>query len=119
MSTNQKFPTAPKNLSKAGKDKWMLGKVLWDEGRLTDRDLINWQLFAEAWDEKAHCEAIAKKDGEYQLGPNGCYVQHPAIKRRKEAENVIRKYSAMYGLVPDARKKSPATQQGVAGRSRT
>lgn len=118
MSQAQKFPPPPKHLATAGKEKWKLGAELWIEGRLTSRDLLNWQLFCEAWDEKAHCEAIVAKDGEYQMCGNGCYAQHPAIKRRKEAEQRIYRYSQVYGLVPESRKKSPAVQQGVAARKR-
>lgn len=116
--SNAKFPAAPASLKKAGKEKWALGEPLWAEGRLTQADLANWLLFAEAWDEKAHCEAIAERDGEYQMAAGGCYVQHPAIKRRKEAEQRIFRYSQVYGLVPEARKKRPAASQGVAARKR-
>lgn len=116
--SQEKFPAPPKHLKAAGKEKWRLGEELWIEGKLTRRDLINWQLFAEAWDEKVHCEAVVAKDGEYQCAPNGCYAQHPAIKRRKEAEQRIFRYSQVYGLVPEARRKAPAAQQGVAARKR-
>ena len=61
---------------------------------------------------------IVLRDGEYVLGPNKCYVQHPAIKRRQQVENVIRKYSQSFGLLPSARKKRPSVQQGVATRKR-
>jgi P27 family predicted phage terminase small subunit len=85
---------------------------------LLDRDLFNWTLYCEAIQEKDHCEKIIKKDGEYQCVQNGCYAQHPAIKRRQHAEQVIRKYSAAFGLMPEARKKRPAVQHGVAQRPR-
>lgn len=114
----ERFPAVPKHLQAAGKRAWATGKELWNEGRLTARDMSNWLLFCEAWDEKAHCERIAKRDGEYQMSPNGCYAQHPAIKRRKEAEQRILKYSQLFGLVPQARRKAAAVQQGVAKRSR-
>lgn len=112
------FPNAPKTLNATGKSYWELGLPLWHEGVLLERDLVNWKLFCEAWQEKAHCERIVKRDGEYIFGPNGCYVQHPAIKRRQQAENVIRKYSLAFGLLPEARKKRPAAKQGVASRQR-
>lgn len=116
--SESKFPAAPKHLKAPGRRAWAMGEPLWREGKLTTRDLINWQLFSEAWDEKQHCETVVKKDGEYQLTPGGCYVQHPAIKRRKEAEQRIFRYSQVYGLVPEARKKAAAVQQGVASRKR-
>lgn len=112
------FPEPPGHLNDAGKKAWDVGISLWSEGLLKDRDLVNWTLFAEAVQEKQHCEKIVKRDGEYQLSPNGCYAQHPAIKRRQQAENVIRKYSMMFGLLPDARKKRPAVSQGVATRKK-
>lgn len=112
------FPEPPEHLDAAGRAAWELGLPLWAEGTLLERDLINWRLFAEAMQEKVHCESIVEADGEYTVAMNGCYVQHPAIKRRQQAEAVIRKYSSAFGLIPDARKKRPAVQQGVASRKR-
>lgn len=112
------FPTAPKHLTKAGVAAWELGIELWADGTLKQRDLFNWRLFAEAVQEKQHCEEIIERDGEYQLAPNGCFAQHPAIKRRQHVEGVIRKYSVLFGLLPDSRKKRPSASQGVATRQR-
>lgn len=112
------FPDPPKHLNAVGREAWELGQSLWADGTIQQRDLVNWTLFAEAMQEKAHCETILKRDGEYAIAMNGCYVQHPAVKRRQQAENVIRKYSAAFGLVPDARRKRPAVQQGVVARKR-
>lgn len=114
----QGFPPPPKHLNKVGKAAWELGASMWVDGTIQQRDLVNWTLFAEAMQEKAHCEEILKKDGEYSVAMNGCFVAHPAIKRRQQAENVIRKYSAAFGMIPDARKKRPSVQQGVVARKR-
>jgi len=110
------FPPSPKHLNATGKRAWNLGLLLWSDGTLKERDLVNWTLFAEAVQEKHHCEAIVKKDGEYHRAKNGAFVQHPAILRRQQAENVIRKYSLLFGLLPEARKKRPAVSQAVAQR---
>jgi len=112
------FPNPPSSLNATGKSAWEIGIDLWAEGVIKNRDLLNWQLFCEAVQEKEHCERLIKKHGEYQLAPNGCYAQHPAIKRRHHAEDVIRKYSLLFGLLPEARKKRPAISQGVAQRKR-
>lgn len=112
------FPKPAKHLNATGKKAWLIGKVLWAEGVLKDRDLLNWTLFAEAVQEKEHCEKLIKKDGEYQSAQNGILVQHPAIKRKQHSEDVIRKYSLLFGLLPEARKKRPAVSQGVAQRPR-
>jgi P27 family predicted phage terminase small subunit len=112
------FPKAPSTLSATGKKAWELGVDLWADGTMQERDLFNWTLFCEAVQEKEQCEKIIKKQGEYQLSPNGCYAQHPAIKRRQQAENVIRKYSLLFGMLPEARKKRAAVSQGVAQRKR-
>lgn len=114
----ENFPAPPKHLKKEGKARWAAGESLWSEGRLTLRDMGMWLLYCEAWDEKAHCESIVKRDGEYQCAPNGCYAQHPAIKRRKEAEQKIYRISQAFGLMPNSRRKSPAARQGVAARQR-
>lgn len=114
----QPFPDPPSDLKDSGRKAWLLGRQLWAEGVLTARDMLNWKLFCEAADEKTHCDNIVKKDGEYQMSPNGCYAQHPAIKRRQQAEAVIRKYSVAFGLIPEARKKRPSVQQGVNSRKR-
>jgi P27 family predicted phage terminase small subunit len=112
------FPSPPGHLKEQGKAAWESGLQLWAEGVISQRDIFSWQLYCEAFDEKAHCEMLVKKQGEYQMSPNGCYAQHPAIKRRQQAEATIRKYSVAFGLVPDARKKRAAVQQGVASRKR-
>lgn len=110
------FPVAPKTLTATGKRAWELGIDLWADGTLKERDLFNWTLFCEAVQEKEHCEKLIKKDGDYQMCVNGCYAQHPAVKRRQHAEDVIRRYSLAFGLLPEARKKRPAVSQGVAQR---
>jgi P27 family predicted phage terminase small subunit len=112
------FPKPPKALNAIGKKAWEIGCDLWAEGILKDRDLLNWELFCEAVQEKSHCQKVIDRDGEYQLSPNGCFAQHPAIKRRQQAEDVIRKYSLLFGLLPEARKKRPSVAQGVATRPR-
>ena len=110
------FPKAPRHLNATGKRAWEIGSVLWGEGTLKDRDLLNWTLFCEAVQEKEHCEKLIKKHGEYQSAQNGIYVQHPAVKRRMHVEDVIRRYSILFGLLPEARKKRPSVSQGVAQR---
>ena len=112
------FPTPPEQLDDIGRAAWEVGYDLWSDGTLQKRDLINWTLFCEAVQEKAHCETLTVRDGEYQSAQNGILVQHPAIKRRMQAEAVIRKYSTAFGLIPDARKKRPAVAQGVAQRKK-
>lgn len=107
------YPSPPKHLKEEGKRVWKEGAALWAEGLITQRDLGEWQLYCEAWDEKSHCAAVLKKDGEYFTSAHGCIMEHPAIKRRQRAEAKIDKYSKNFGLVPDARKKRPAVQQGV------
>jgi P27 family predicted phage terminase small subunit len=110
------LPKSPKHLNATGKRAWQIGSALWAEGTLKERDLLNWTLFCEAVQEKEHCEKLIKKDGEYQSAQNGILVQHPAIKRKQHVEDVIRKYSLLFGLLPEARKKRPAVSQGVATR---
>lgn len=112
------FPAPPKHLKADGKSAWESGLLLWSEGLITQRDIYNWQLYCESIDEKKHCENILTRDGEYSVALNGCFVQHPALKRRQQAESVIRKYSVAFGLIPEARKKRPSVQQGVAARKR-
>jgi P27 family predicted phage terminase small subunit len=118
VSNRGTFPNPPKHLNTIGKKAWDLGVEIWNDGTLKERDLYNWGLFCEAVQEKEHCEKLIKKDGDYQMCINGCYAQHPAVKRRQHAEDVIRKYSLLFGLLPEARKKRPTTSQGVAQRPR-
>ena len=114
------FPEPPSHLKQHGKESWDLGIELWADCLLQKRDLANWILFAEAHDEKAQCEKEIAEMGRYQMTSNGCFVAHPGTKLKYQAENVIRKYSQMYGLVPNARQKRPPTNrsQGVTQRAR-
>ena len=112
------FPEPPDSLGDSGKKAWAAGRELWLEGTLTRRDLAEWELYAEAFDEKDHCEAIVQRDGDYFTSAHGCIMEHPAIKRRQRAEAKIDKYSKLFGLVPEARKKRPAVSQGVATRQK-
>ena len=50
------FPLPPKKLNATGKKAWGIGAVLWAEGTLKERDLLNWTLFCEAVQEKEHQE---------------------------------------------------------------
>lgn len=118
LSMRSGFPFPPKHLKQHGKKAWETGRVLWEEGVITQRDLANWTLYCEAIEEKEHCEKIIKRDGDYQKTPTGYFVQHPAVKRRMQVEQVIRRYSQAFGLIPEARKKRPAVSQGVATRKR-
>lgn len=110
------FPPPPSHLGAEGKRAWSEGEELWRVGQLIERDLGAWRLYAEAWDEKDRCIKILKKEGEYFTSAHGCRMEHPAIKRRNRAEGQIYRYQKLFGLVPDARKKRPAVQQGVASR---
>ena len=113
-----KFPDAPSTLNGAGKLAWQRGKSLWIEGNLVERDLAAWLTYCKAFDEIAHCEALVALQGEYATTKNGAICQHPAISRRVNAEKTVWRYEKAFGLVPDARRKKPAVQQGVATRKR-
>jgi P27 family predicted phage terminase small subunit len=118
ISFRGKFPQAPKHLKATGKAMWQSGASLWADGTLLQRDLPQWALYCEAWDEKQSCEAAIANEGQFQLLKNGCKVAHPAIKLRQSAERTIRFYATAFGLIPDARKKRPAVQQGVIARKK-
>jgi P27 family predicted phage terminase small subunit len=112
------FPDYPKSLGESGKEAWAQGRELWNSGTLTARDLDAWRMFAESFDELDHCDFVAKRDGEYSLSSQGTYSEHPVLRRRRATEQKILRYQKLFGLVPDARKKRPAAQQGVATRKR-
>ncbi len=112
------FPGCAKSLKKAGKAMWKKGAGLWGQGMLTDRDLEAWQMLCEAFDELDHCDEVVKRDGEYQISSQGTFSEHPALRRRRATEQKILRYQKLFGLVPEARKKRPAVQQGVAARKR-
>ena len=112
------FPDPPESLSDAGKQAWQRGQALWNEGILVERDLAAWLTYCKAFDEIAHCEALVAEQGEYTTTKNGAICQHPAIARRVNAEKTVWRYEKAFGLVPDARRKKPAVQQGVAARKR-
>lgn len=112
------FPAPPAGLKADGKKAWATGADLWSDGTLTKRDLAAWRIYCEAFDEKAHCIKVLKKAGEYFVSAHGCVMEHPAVKRRNRAEQVIFKHQKLFGLVPEARKKRAAVQQGVASRKR-
>ena len=112
------FPDVPKHLGKAGKEMWAKGKSLWVEGVLTSRDLDGWQKLCEAFDEVNECDKAIKKDGRYHVSAQGGFTQHPAIRDRRAAQAEILRYFKLFGLVPDARRKRPAVQQGVVARKR-
>lgn len=111
-----KMPKAPEHLGEHGKNAWAFGADLWTEGVITSRDLPEWTLYCEAFDEKAKCIQIVAEQGEYSVSAHGCVMEHPAIKRRQRAEAKIDKYSKAFGLIPDSRKKKPSVQSGVATR---
>jgi P27 family predicted phage terminase small subunit len=112
------YPSPPKSLKAGGKAIWVKGTDLWNTGILTDRDLDAWQMYCEAFDEITHCDSVVERDGEYTLSSQGTYSEHPALRRRRAAEQKLLRYQKIFGLVPDARKKKPTVQQGVASRKR-
>lgn len=112
------FPDVPESLGKSGKAMWCQGRDLWSAGTLTERDLDAWKMLCESFDEIDHCDDVAKRDGEYSLSSQGTYSEHPVLRRRRATEQKILRYQKLFGLVPDARKKRPVAQQGVATRKR-
>src|SRR5688500_4637812 len=101
------FPECPKGLKASGKTMWKKGAGLWSQGLITDRDIEAWRMLCEAFDEIDHCDKIVSKDGEYQISSQGTYSEHPALRRRRAAEQKVLRYQKLFGLVPDARKKRP------------
>jgi P27 family predicted phage terminase small subunit len=112
------FPAAPKHFGASGKEMWAKGKTLWLEGGLTSRDLDGWQKLCEAFDEIDVCDRAIKRDGRYHASAQGGMTQHPAIRDKRAAQAEILRYFKLFGLVPDARRKRPAVQQGVTSRKR-
>jgi P27 family predicted phage terminase small subunit len=112
------FPDATDSLGNSGKAMWVQGRDLWNSGTLTVRDLDAWKMLCESFDELDHCDEIAARDGEYSLSSQGTYSEHPVLRRRRATEQKILRYQKLFGLVPDARKKRPTVQQGVATRKR-
>ena len=118
LPMRSRFPSAPAELSEAGKQAWRRGAQLWVDGSLVERDLAGWLNYCKAHDEIAHCLSVVAESGEYFQTKNGAIIQHPAINRRFQVEKTIQKYEKLFGLVPDARRKRPAVQQGVVSRKR-
>jgi P27 family predicted phage terminase small subunit len=112
------YPNEPNHLKKSGKAMWAKGRALWTDGTLQTRDLEAWLMFCESFDELDHCDKVLKRDGEYNKSSQGTYSEHPALKRRRATEAKILRYQKLFGLVPEARKKRPAVQQGVTARKR-
>jgi P27 family predicted phage terminase small subunit len=112
------FPSSPKDLGPHGKAQWAKGRELWNTGVLTELDIVAWKMFCEAFDELSHCDEVLAAKGEYQLSSQGTYSEHPALRRKRATEQKILRYQKIFGLIPDARKKKPSVQQGVATRKR-
>jgi P27 family predicted phage terminase small subunit len=112
------FPDVPSHLGKSGKSMWTKGRQLWVDGGLTARDLDGWQKLCEAFDELDECDKAIKKDGRYHESAQGGFTQHPAIRDKRAAQAEILRYFKLFGLVPEARRKRPAVQQGVTSRKR-
>jgi P27 family predicted phage terminase small subunit len=113
------FPEPPKELGENGRLAWDHGIDLWAEGVIQKRDLPNWILYAKAFDDVARFSKDAEEEPYVQTS-QGSIIAHPAFRLKAMAENVIRKYSQLYGLVPNARQKRPPTNksQGVTQRTR-
>lgn len=112
------YPEPPEHLHENGKRCWDFGLSMWTDGTLTDRDLQAWTIYCESFDEIAHCDDVIARDGEYSLSSQGTYSEHPALRRRRAAEQKVLRYQKLFGLVPEARKKRPAIQRGVATRQK-
>jgi len=116
LSMRGTYPVSPRHLKKSGKAAWKVGIDLWSQGLLVERDLEAWTMLCESFDEIDHCDDVLKRDGEYFPSAQGGMTEHPAIRRRRATESKILRYQKLFGLVPEARKKRPATSQGVATR---
>lgn len=91
---------------------------MWARGEIAVCDLEAWQMLCESFDELEHCRSVLDRHGEYQESSQGGYQEHPALRRIRAVEGKILRYQKLFGLVPDARKKRPVAQQGVANRKR-
>lgn len=112
------YPDAPKHLGDSGREIWAKGRVFWTDGTIQNRDIEAWRMMCEAFDELDHCDDVVARDGEYTMSAQGTFSEHPALKRRRATEQKILRYQKLFGLVPEARKKRPAVQQGVASRKK-
>lgn len=112
------YPEPPEHLKATGREMWAKGRAFWADGTIQTRDIEAWVMMCESFDEIDHCDEVVKRDGEYTMSAQGTYSEHPALRRRRAAEAKILRYQKLFGLVPDARKKRPAVQQGVASRKK-
>lgn len=117
--TSNGWPACPKHLKQSGQTLWAKGEAIWCRGEITIQDMEAWQSYCESFDELDHCYAVLAAHGEYHESSQGGYQEHPALKRIRAIEGKILRYQRLFGLVPEARKKRPAVQQGVATRKRT
>lgn len=113
------WPDCPKHLKQSGQSMWSKGEPMWARGEITVQDMQAWQMLCEWFDELDHCNAVLATHGEYQESSQGGFQEHPALRRIRAIEGNILRYQRLFGLVPEARKKRPVAQQGVATRKRT
>lgn len=113
------WPVCPNHLKCSGQSVWAKGEPLWNRGEITVQDVDAYLMYCEAFDELDHCYAVLAQQGEYQESSQGGFQEHPALRRIRAVEGKIFRYQRLFGLVPEARKKRPAVQQGVATRKRT
>lgn len=97
-------PKPPAHLKASGRAKWSdLAPRLARVGLLSEIDLDALALLCEAFDEKAHCEKVLAKEGEYFTQDNGYVGAHPAISRLHRAIGRIQKLMAAFGMSPSDR----------------
>jgi P27 family predicted phage terminase small subunit len=113
------WPACPNHLKRSAQAVWAKGEPLWNRGEITVQDVDAYLMYCEAFDELDHCYAVLAQQGEYQESSQGGFQEHPALRRIRAVEGKIFRYQRLFGLVPEARKKRPAVQQGVATRKRT
>jgi len=100
-----KLPPPPRHLGAEGKKRWKkTGQILLEMGLLTLPDLEALEVYADAWDERAACLRVEKKQGRYFTNAKTkVVVMHPAVRNRRDCEKIIKQFHACFGMTASDR----------------
>jgi P27 family predicted phage terminase small subunit len=98
------LPDPPSALGPAGRAAWSdLGGQMLALGMLEDRYLPALELCCGLYDEVAGCDsALVEFGSHYYTTTKGTIASHPAVRRRTNALDGIRRYLIEFGLTPSA-----------------
>ena len=103
----------PEGLSLEAQALWAtLAPPLRAQGLLTVASAPALAICCQAWADVRECERVIREQGMFVMTERGTPIPHPALRAKRDAEQMFLRYAAQFGLTPASASGVQVAEQG-------